>query len=171
MSIPPKIPPRLPAIEAQVKEAEAHLAGLQSQTPGLALARAERQPGANKAYTDHQASVTAATADLNDKIAAAEQAAELDRKAAMARIELLRNADPDDLMEGLSVTDCCDGCSDTECMLGPGVGRCCHPGKGGLAPEHFNDQFLRRLQSAAREEIAALERGDYDDEETEEEAA
>jgi multidrug efflux pump subunit AcrA (membrane-fusion protein) len=159
----PALPRRAPAIEAQVREAESTLAALQAKTASVALARSERQSGSNKAWTDHEIAVAAAKSDLDAKIAAAEEAAEIDRKAAAARVEMLLKADTDDLLEGISAIDCCDGCSATECMVAPGVGRCCHPRKGGLPHEYHTDTALRRIQGVARTELAALERGDYDD--------
>ncbi|MCK1542206.1 hypothetical protein IVA98_32930 [Bradyrhizobium sp. 160] len=134
----------------------------------MALALAERQPGAAKVYAEHEAALAAAKSDLVVKSAAAKQASELDQKVARERVEMLRNADPDDLMIGLSALDCCDGCSETECMIAPGVGRCAHPRKGGLPLAYHNDRVLHQLQGIAREEIAALERGDYDDDDADE---
>jgi membrane protein involved in colicin uptake len=172
MSIPPKLPPRAPAMIAQVKDAEAAFADLEAKTPLLLLAKAEMQSGAHKAFTTHEAALKAARADLDDKTAAAEAAAELDREADRARVEMLRNADVDDLLEGFSATDCCDGCSATECMIAPGLGRCAHPKKGGLPIAYGSDPVLRRLQGAAHEELQAIARGDYDcDDEQEDEAA
>ncbi|MET4149912.1 hypothetical protein [Bradyrhizobium sp. RT7b] len=170
MSIPPKIPPRAPAMVEQVKAAEAVLAALAAETPRLALAKAELQPGAHKAYTEHEAKVAAARLDLDAKIGAAEAAAELDRQAAIDRRLMIRNADPDDLLEGISALDCCEGCSESECLLLGGLPRCGHPNKGNLPPELMNDQTIRRLRTIAIAEIKALERDD-DEEDDEEEAA
>lgn len=163
--IPQKLPPRSPAIMAQVKEAEAVLAALEAKMPRLALAKAELQQGAHKAFTDHEAALAAARSDLNTKIAAAEAAAELDRQAAAERREMIRRADPDDLLEGISALDCCDGCSESECLLAGGLARCAHPLKGNLPPELMNDTAIRKLRSVANAELEALQRGDYDDEE------
>jgi hypothetical protein len=169
MSLPPRIPPRAPAMVAQVKEAEATLAALSAETPRLALAKAELLPGAHKAYTEHEAKVAAARLDLDAKVGAAEAAAELDRQAATDRRVMIRNADPDDLLEGISALDCCEGCSEAECILLGGLPRCGHPSKGNLPPELMNDQAIHRLRTIAIAEIKAIERGDYDDEEGSEE--
>jgi hypothetical protein len=162
MSIPPKPAPRAPAIVAQVREAEALLADLEAETPRLALAKAEMQVGAHKAYTDHEIALSAARADLDAKIGAAEAAAELDRRAVAERIEMLRNADPDDLLDGISASDCCDGCSETECLL-TGLPHCGHPSKGNLPPELMNDPVIVRLRSIARQTLIDLENDDNDE--------
>lgn len=165
--LPPPLPLRAPKMLEQVAAARNLLADLEAATPQLQLAKAEMQVGANKAFADHETALAAARADLNAKIGTPEAAAELDRRAASSRVETLLNADPDDLFVGLSAVDCCDGCSETECMIGPGVGRCCHPNKGGLPPAFFNDHKLRALQQSARDEIAALLKGDDGDDDDE----
>lgn len=148
------------------------LAALETEQADLALAAVQRQFGAAEKLTAHRAKVAAAKTAVEELQAAQVRAQELERMAASSRVIELRNADIDDLLVGISAIDCCDGCSAAECVIGPGVGRCCHPSKGGLPSAYFNDETLRRFQQAARAEIEALERGDYDDEDgSEEEAA
>lgn len=162
--IPPKLPPRAPAIVEQVKAAETVLASLEAQTPVLALAKAELQPGAHKAYGDHLDAIAAARADVDAKASAAEAAAALDRAAAAERIALIRAADPYDLIEGVTTTDCCDGCSETECLLAGGLGICQHPNKAAIPPGLMSDPVIRKFREVARAELEAQVRGDYDDE-------
>lgn len=173
MTIPPKLPPRAPAIVEQVKAAEAVLAGLEAQTPSLALAKAELQPGAHAAYSAQLDAIAAARADVDAKASAAEAAAALDRTAAAERIALIRAADPYDLIEGVTSTDCCDGCSAAECLLAGGLGFCQHPNKSAIPPGLMADPVIRKLRETARAEIEAQVRGDYDgeDEDDNEEAA
>lgn len=167
MTIPPKLPPRAPALLEQVKAAEAAVAGLEAQTPVLALAKAELQPGAHKAYTEHLEAIAAARANLDAMASAAEAAAEIDRRAAKERIEVLRSADPEDLLDGISATECCEGCSEGECLLAGGLAFCQHPNKSAIPPALMSDPVIRKFREVARAEIEAQVRGDYDDEEDE----
>ncbi|WP_049814969.1 hypothetical protein [Bradyrhizobium sp. WSM2793] len=148
------------------------LAALESEQADLALAAVQRQFGAAEKLTAHRGKVAAAKTAVEELQAAQVRAQEIERMGASARIIELRNSDIDDLLVGISTIDCCEGCSTNECVIGPGVGRCCHPNKGGLPPAFMNDETLRRFQQAARAEIVALERGDADeDDDSDEEEA
>lgn len=159
------------AVAAKLAGATEVLAALESEQADLALAAVQRQFGASEKLTAHRAKVAAAKTAVEELQAAQVRAEELERMGASARVIELRNSDIDDLLVGISAIDCCEGCSANECVIGPGVGRCCHPNKGGLPPAFMNDETLRRFQQAARAEIVALERGDVDDEDDSEEEA
>lgn len=167
MSIPPKLPLRAPAIASQVRAAEQTVADLKAALRELAWAKVALEPGAHKAYADCEKSLAIASADLDLKIAALEAAAEHDRSAAASRIELIKNAPIEAILEGMTATECCAGCSETECLLAGGLSVCQHPNKGQIAPHLMSDPAISKFRAAARAEIEAQQRDEDDDDEEE----
>ncbi|MCA1414473.1 hypothetical protein I6F30_25455 [Bradyrhizobium sp. NBAIM20] len=156
---------RSESLAEKLDGALAILAALETEGADLTLAAVERRFGATEKLTEHRAKIAAARTAVEELRAAQVRAQEIERMAASARVLELRSTNMDQLLAGISAKGCCTGCSAAECMIGPGVGRCCHPNKGGLPYEYFNDPVLRGLQHGARAAIQALERGDDEGEE------
>lgn len=167
----PVLDPQAPKALERKTAARIALDELESLTPRLSLNRSNEVPGAAVALRDHLARVAAAKAEYDLAAVAHDEALDQDAAAAARRITAIRDLDPADAVAGITVTDCCDGCSATGCMIAGGFSRCCHPQKGGVPPAHHSDRIISSFYQAARDEIAAQMSGDDDDDYEQEDAA
>ena len=164
----PVLDPQAPKALDRKTAAKIALDELEAITPRLSLDRGNGVPGAAVSLRDHLARVEAAKTEYDLASIAHDEAVDQDAQAAARRIAAIRALDPAEAIAGITVTDCCDGCSATECMIAGGLNRCMHVQKGGVPAEHRNDRIISNFYRAARLEIAAqMDDDEIDDEEEE----
>jgi hypothetical protein len=148
--------PRAPSVLEQRPALEREMVDLKQRIAETVLAAFEGKPNARENLAALDAKIRAVSFQLDGNAAAHELAERLDREAVAAWRAAIEDADPAEVVGGITRRECCEMCSDAQGCVITGL-QCGHPVKvGTVGPRLMSNPKVRALFRAAAETLGVI---------------